>query len=135
MKRPASIGAVLLTYFGIIIGVGFAKIDSIKQDDKLAIQGAGMQAQTDKLRKTADQLAEAVKGNCVVVAVLLEARADRPQTVELFSSIRARDPVLFDKLIARAERGDIKLARVAGDLACDVPLPSGVPSRPQTKTP
>lgn len=66
------------------------------------------------------RLGRAIKGNCVVLSVLLENRSDRDATAKLFGSIRAHDPVLFDKLVARARRGDRKLVRAVPLLSCNI---------------
>lgn len=59
-----------------------------------------------------------VHANCTVLDVLIDARADRDETVRLFASIRKENPPLFDKLVARAEAGDAKLAAARADQNC-----------------
>ena len=60
------------------------------------------------------------RANCVVLSVLLGNRADRDETIKLFDPIRRENPKQFDRLVRRAERGDKRLKRVQGDLACDL---------------
>lgn len=62
-----------------------------------------------------------INANCEVLSILLLNRADRDETLKLFEPIRRQNPAQFDKLVRRAEKGDARLAKVQGDLACDVP--------------
>lgn len=66
------------------------------------------------------KLGKQVNANCEVLSVLVVNRADRKQSVELFAPIRRQNPEQFDRLVRRAEKGDKRLRRVQGDLACDV---------------
>lgn len=56
---------------------------------------------------------------CEIIAVQLSTRANRKETVKLFSSIREQDPPLFDKLVRRAAKGDRRIARAKKDLPCE----------------
>jgi hypothetical protein len=72
-------------------------------------------------RDQASDLRSSVEGNCDVLGVLLENRADRDQTAKLFAPIREQNPEQFDKLIERAEKGDERLVAAAPKLSCKLP--------------
>lgn len=102
----------------IAIAITFANIGAVRHE---STERSNADRASLKQRDATDaKLARAIKGNCIVVSVLLENRADRDATVKLFAPIRNQNPEQFDKLIKRAEKGDTRLAKAVPLLSCNV---------------